>query len=304
MINEYVNKLIENLPDEIKNRTVPEEIDLVLDGGVFNGSYHVGALYFLKEMERRKYIKINRISGCSVGSIVAFLYFIDGLELMAKLYDIISNEFKNKMQLSCLKEIKNHIEERIPKDILEKVNDKLFISYNNIKTGEKKVKSSYKSVDDIINTVIKSSFVPYLIDGNLLYENKYIDGIVPFMFEERKNKILYLDLYGIDKVGYLFNVKNEKTNFHRVLSGLLDIHGFYIKQCNTSMCSYVNDWNYGNIGFNNLKLLFEKVCICIIHLIIYIKSKVSEEFKENIAYKIMAKVSYDIFVIILENYCL
>lgn len=304
MINEYVNKLIENLPDEIKNRTVPEEIDLVLDGGVFNGSYHVGALYFLKEMERRKYIKINRVSGCSVGSIVAFLYFIDGLELMSKLYDIISNEFKNKMQLSCLKEIKNHIEERIPKDILEKVNDKLFISYNNIKTGEKKVKSSYKSIDDIINTVIKSSFVPYLIDGNLLYENKYIDGIVPFMFEERTNKILYLDLYGIDKVGYLFNVKNEKTNFHRVLSGLLDIHGFYIKQCNTSMCSYVNDWNYGNIGFNNLKLLFEKVCIYIIHFIIFIRSKIPEEFKENIAYKIMAKVSYDIFVIILENYCL
>ena len=304
MINEYVNKLIENLPDEIKNRTVHQEIDLVLDGGVFNGSYHVGALYFLKEMERRKYIKINRISGCSVGSIVAFLYFIDGLDLMAKLYDIISREFKNKMQLSCLKEIKKHIEERIPKNILEKVNNKLFISYNNIKTGEKRVKSSYKSVDDIINTVIKSSFVPYLIDGNLLYENKYIDGIVPFIFEERINKILYLDLYGIDKVGYLFNVKNEKTNFHRVLSGLLDIHGFYIKQCNTSMCSYVNDWNYSNIGFNNLKVLFEKVCIYIIHLIIYIKSKVSEEFKENIIYKIMAKVSYDVFVIIMESYCL
>lgn len=304
MIDEYVNKLIENLPDEIKNRTVHQEIDLVLDGGVFNGSYHVGALYFLKEMERRKYIKINRISGCSVGSIVAFLYFIDGLDLMAKLYDIISREFKNKMQLSCLKEIKKHIEERIPKNILEKVNNKLFISYNNIKTGEKRVKSSYKSVDDIINTVIKSSFVPYLIDGNLLYENKYIDGIVPFIFEERINKILYLDLYGIDKVGYLFNVKNEKTNFHRVLSGLLDIHGFYIKQCNTSMCSYVNDWNYSNIGFNNLKVLFEKVCIYIIHLIIYIKSKVSEEFKENIIYKIMAKVSYDVFVIIMESYCL
>lgn len=304
MIDEYVNKLIENLPDEIKNRIEPETIDLVLDGGVFNGSYHIGALYFLKEMERRKYIKINRISGCSVGSIVAFLYFIDGLDLMPKLYDIISNEFKNKMQLSCLKEIKKHIEERIPKDICKKVHNKLFISYNNIKTGEKRVKSIYKSIDDIINTVIKSSFVPYLIDGNLLYENKYIDGIVPFIFTERINKILYLDLYGSDKVSYLFNVKNERTNFHRILSGLLDIHGFYIKQCNTSMCSYVNDWNYGHIGFNKCKQIFEKVCIYIIHLIIFIKSKIPEEFKENIAYKIMTKVSYDVFVIILENYCL
>ena len=304
MINDYVNKLIENLPDDIKNRTTPEEIDLVLDGGVFNGSYHVGALYFLKEMERRKYIKINRISGCSVGSIVAFLYYIDGLDLMPKLYDIISKEFKGSMQLSCLKEIKKHVEERIPKDICEKVNNKLYISCNNIKTGEKIVKSTYKSVDDIIETVIKSSFVPYLIDGNLLYKNKYVDGIVPYIFKERTNKILYLDLYGSDKVGYLFNVKNEKTNFHRILSGLLDIHAFYIKGSNTSMCSYVNDWNYGLQTFNNLKLLFEKVCIYIIHCIIYIKTMIPEEFKENILYKIIAKISYDVFVIILENYCL
>ena len=49
------------------------------------------------------------------------------------------------------------------------------------------------------------------------------------------------------------NVKNEKTNFHRILSGLLDIHAFFIKGSNTSMCSYVNDWNYGLQTFNNLK---------------------------------------------------
>jgi hypothetical protein len=304
MIDEYVNKLIENLPDEIKNRKSPEEIDLVLDGGVFNGSYHIGALYFLKEMEKRKYIKINRISGCSVGSIVAFLYFIDGLDLMPKLYDIINNEFKKTFQLSSIKEIKKNIEERIPKDICKKVKGKLFISYNNIKTGNKKVKFTYKSVDDIMNTIIKSSYVPYLIDGNLLYENKYIDGITPFIFKERTNKILYLDLYGSDKVGYLFNVKNEKTNFHRVLSGLLDIHGFFIKQSNTSMCSYVNDWNYYYKGFNYLKLLIEKVCIYIIYCIIFIKTRVSEEFKENIVYKILSKLSYDSFIIMLENYCL
>ena len=70
MIDEYVNKLIENLPESSKKL---QNIDLVLDGGLFNGSYLVGALYFLKEMERRQYIKIDRISGCSIGSIVGFL---------------------------------------------------------------------------------------------------------------------------------------------------------------------------------------------------------------------------------------
>ena len=50
MIEQYVNKLIDNLPDNIKNTKKPIVLDLVLDGGVFNGSYLVGALYFLKEM--------------------------------------------------------------------------------------------------------------------------------------------------------------------------------------------------------------------------------------------------------------
>ena len=64
MIDNYVNKFIENLPDDSKKL---QRIDLVLDGGIFNGSYLIGALYFLREMEKRKYVTIERISGCSVG---------------------------------------------------------------------------------------------------------------------------------------------------------------------------------------------------------------------------------------------
>ena len=304
MINEYVIKLIENLPDDIKNVNEPIKMDLVLDGGIFNGSYHVGALYFLKEMEKRKYIKIERISGCSVGSIVGFLYFIDSLDLMPKLYDLINKEFRQTYNLNLIKELKKHLSERIPNDICERVNRKLFITYNNIKKGTKPVKSVYKNVDDIINTIIKSSYIPYLIDGNILYENKYIDGITPFIFKEREKKILYLDLFGSDKLGNLLNVKNEKSNYHRILSGLLDIHRFFIKQSNTPMCSYVNDWTYSNICFNYIKTLIEKICIYLIYVLIFIKKYFSDEFKETIIYKLLSKISYDIFIIILENYCL
>jgi predicted acylesterase/phospholipase RssA len=197
MIDDYVKKLIENLPDEIKNCKTPEPIDLILDGGIFNGSYLVGALSFLKEMEKRKYIKIERISGCSIGSVVAFLYYINALDLMPQLYDVVNNEFKHSYKLNTIKELKKYLIERIPEDICKKVNGKLFIAYNNIKRGKKIVRSVYKNVDDIINTIIKSSFVPYLIDGNILYKNKYIDGVNPFIFKERNKKILYLDLYGI-----------------------------------------------------------------------------------------------------------
>ena len=304
MINEYVIKLIENLPDDIKNVNEPIKMDLVLDGGIFNGSYHVGALYFLKEMEKRKYIKIERISGCSVGSIVGFLYFIDSLDLMPKLYDLINKEFRQTYNLKLITELKKHLSEHIPSDICERVNGRLYITYNNIKKGTKPVKSVYKDADDIINTIIKSSYIPYLIDGNILYENKSVDGITPFIFKEREKKILYLDLFGSDKLGNLLNVKNEKSNYHRILSGLLDIHSFFIKKSNTPMCSYVNDWSYSNICFNHIKTIIERICIYLIHILIFISTNISAQFKETVLYKILSKISYDVFIIILENYCL
>ena len=50
MIQDYTTKLIDDLPENIKNCKNPIMIDLVLDGGAFNGAYLVGALFFLKEM--------------------------------------------------------------------------------------------------------------------------------------------------------------------------------------------------------------------------------------------------------------
>ena len=305
MINEYVTKLICNLPNNVTDVKNPKVIDLVLDGGIFNGSYLVGALYFLKEMEKQGYIKIERISGCSVGSIVGFLYYIDGLDLMSKLYEIVNTDFRQTYKLNVIKELKKHLKDHIPTDICELVNNKFFISYNNIKKGTKSVKSQYKDVDDIINTIIKSSYIPYLIDGNILYENKYIDGINPFIFDKEPNKkILYLDLFGYDKIGNLLNVKNEKSNFHRILSGLLDIHSFFIKESNTQMCSYVNNWGVSNLSFNYLKIYIERFFIYMTYLFIYIEKNIPEDFKNTILSKLLTKVSYDVFIIMLENYCL
>jgi hypothetical protein len=305
MINEYVIKLIDNLPDEIKNVKTPMIIDLVLDGGIFNGSYLVGALYFLKEMEKRKYIKIDRISGCSVGAIVAFLYYIDGLDIMPKLYEIINANFRQSYNLKFIKELKKHLGDRIPSNICKKINKKFYICYNNIKKREKHVKHNYKDVDDILNTIVRSCYIPFLIDGNILYENKYVDGINPYIFDKEENKkILFLDLFGYDKIGNLLNVRNEKSNYHRVLSGLLDIHSFFIKQSNTPMCSYVNEWNIINKGFNYCKFLFEKIFLYIIYFVILIKSKMTKELKNTVLFKIISKITEDIFIIILENYCL
>jgi hypothetical protein len=204
-----------------------------------------------------------------------------------------------------MKTLKDMLKDSVPEDICEKVNNKLFICYNNIVKGKKIVKSKYKSQDEIFNSIIKSCFIPYLIDGNCLYENKYIDGINPYIFNKEPNKkILYLDLFGYDKIGNLINIKNEKSNFHRILSGLLDIHSFFIKKSSTQMCSYVNDWNFINILFNYVKFLIEKVFIYATYIFIFIKNNITNEQKESFLFKIFSKIFQDMFVLILETYCL
>jgi len=302
MIDEYVNKFIDNLPETSRKF---QKIDLVLDGGLFNGSYLVGALYFLKEMERRKYIKIDRISGCSIGSVVSFLYFIDALDMMPKLYDIINREFKDNLNLNSIKLLKTYLKDRIPHDICCKVNGRLYICYHDIKKRKKVIKCKYKNIDEIIDTIIKSCYIPLLIDKNMLYKNKYIDGMNAFIFKKENNKkILHMELLGYDKFLYAFNIKNEKTNFHRILSGLLDIHSFFIKNSKTSMCSYVEDWNMINKCNHNIKLLFETVFVYIIYLINYVKKYIPIDIKDNLVVKIISKINFDIFSIILESYCL
>jgi hypothetical protein len=302
LIKKYVEKLIENLPNESTNIG---KIDLVLEGGLFNGSYLVGALYFLKEMEKRKYITIDRISGCSIGSIIGFLYYIDALDLIIPLYTEIINEFQNTFSLNIIKKIKMYINHRIPKDICLKLNGKLYISYNNIKNRKKIIKCTYKNIDYLLDTIIKSCFIPYVIDNqHMLYKNKYMDGINVYIFKQKPSKkILYLDLTSYNKITSIINIKNEKTNFNRILSGLLDIHGFFIKGYNTDMCSFVNDWNLIYKVRNKLKYIIEKIIVYIIYLINYFKKYISSDFNKNIFIKILFKIIYDIYCILLETYC-
>jgi hypothetical protein len=306
MINEYVEKFIENLPDELKNTKNPINLDLVLDGGIFNGSYLIGALYFLKEMEKRNYIKICRISGCSIGSIVAFIYIIDCLDISESFYRIIFQQLKKNYNLNISSILRSILKDKIPDDICSKVNNKLYITYTNIQKRKIKVKCTYKNKEEIINTIIKSSYIPFFMDGNILFENKYIDGLNPYVFKIRNDrKILYLDLFGYDKIKYLINIKNEKTNFHRILSGLLDIHNFFIKQTNTDMCSYVNEWTLLNKSRFFLKtIIIENFFVYFTYFVILIKKYIPEKMKDYVLYKILTKITYETYIILLQNYCI
>ena len=64
MLQEYIDALIENLSD----KSIPPEIDLVIDGGGFNGGQQIGVLLYLDRLVKQRRLVIERISGCSVGA--------------------------------------------------------------------------------------------------------------------------------------------------------------------------------------------------------------------------------------------
>lgn len=243
MLETYISKLIDNIP--LSKRKQREKIDLILDGGLFNGSYLIGALYFLREMEKNGYVEVDKLSGCSIGSLACVLYTADLLDLTTEIYNMAIDQFKKTTHLEIVDDILSKIRKKLPSDICERMNGRVFITYFDLKKGAKVVKSNYKNKREIMDIVKRSCFVPYLIDGNWMHKERYVDGIFPYILPKEKGKrILYLDLLGYDKITHIISVKNEKTNFHRVLSGLLDIHLFYIKEKPTLMCSYVDEWSF------------------------------------------------------------
>lgn len=275
IIKNTITELINNISFS-KNKQ-REKINLILDSGLFNGAYLIGSLYFLKELEKKQYVKIDKISGCSIGSVIAVLYYVDLLDSCNDIYTMCVDELI-KNNIISIDVIINILKEKLPENICHIVNKKLYISYYDLKLNKKIVRTKYKNKDDIIETIKRSCYFPLLLNGNILYKNRYIDGIFPYIFPENNinSKNLFIDLYGFDKIWHALSIKNEKTNFHRVLAGLLDIHLFYIKETPTSMCSYTNKWTFINkILYHFIRQLIEYILYIITYIYYFIKNNLT-----------------------------
>ena len=184
------------------------------------------------------------------------------------LYSEIVKDFKEQYNLQTINELLERIKERMKQDEYQRLNNRLYISYYNIETCKKEVKTSFNNNDEVINCLKRSCFMPFFINGNMIHENKYLDGMFPHVFSLQEkyafenneenpkdyslfyekiiinntSKTLYFNLFSLDKLKYIFSVKNERNNHHRIITGIMDIHLFFMKENQTQMCSYVEEW--------------------------------------------------------------
>ena len=238
-----MNYKITELTDNLSEPLSTQNINLVCDSGAFNGTYLLGCMQYLKELEKKKFIKINKLSGSSIGSLLSFFYIIDKLDEYQTHYKDIRNGFKKDF---CLKSFKNSLDKffsSLDEDIYKKLNDKLYINYYNIDTNREIIISTYHSNDDIKQAILSSSFIPYMMNGDLCY-NGNIDGSNPYIFKERTvddDKILFIRLTSYGKFKKMLNIRGEYNHSERMLEGILDTHKFF-KGDKSSLCSWVNNW--------------------------------------------------------------
>jgi len=266
---------IEKLAENQQKMGETQIIDIVLESGAANGFYQLGILFYLAALERKKIIKINRISGSSIGAIIGFYYFSNNLESLIEDYSKLKCHFKKNLNLSILKSILKEKIDKLNDEDIQKLNDKLFVVYHNISKYRQTLQTTYKNRDDLLACLLKSAHIPYITNGDGYYiENneKFIDGGIPHIFLNRqygeKIKILYVNITHFSVLSGFLSVKNEQNMFERLLKSALDVHKFFVYKKSSQFCSYINDWSMLDYFILRFKQLFVILC-CILFYLCY-----------------------------------
>ena len=285
LLNQYIQALIINIkPDEIHS-----SINLIFDSGAVNGILGIGAALYLHNLEKMGYFKVEKVSGCSIGSLIALWYICGCSENMYYYVEALFIYYKKHKNFYIYESIVRNVVYKLIKDDegdLMKLNERLYINYYDSKKCKNKVISNYKNRDHLITCILRSSHVPFLTSSEHKYKGRYIDGVVPHIFSD-KNTNLFIKLISFTNPLNCLNAKTEQNIYSRLLHGIIGVNDFFVNK-NSDLCSYIHDTTY----LINLHLYIRKKFIFfLLYLIewsIIIKKHMPECVKETVIYnKIM-----------------
>lgn len=274
-INIHINALIDNLDHE----RIYKKIDLVLDGGLFNGGYQIGCVLYLKTLENKKFINIERISGCSIGSVVGFCYLTNNMQECINNYEYLLKCYRENYNFKLLKELLYDIVVR--KDYsLDMINNKLYITYHQVKKTKKVTKNIYTSKEDLYESIVKSCFIPYMLNDEYYYKENYLDGVSPYIFEKSNKKIIFIRLLSLDKLLECFIIKNENNIITRLITGIVDIDNLFHNK-KTQFCSYLDNWKMNDYIMLRLRNIIFILLVFSIEYIIKLYNNIPDKIKKS-----------------------
>lgn len=287
LIREYINALILNI-DKSK---LPNEIDLVFSGGAFNGLFGIGILYYIKALEQHKLTTVRRVSGCSIGSLLALWYIMDCDEDPNLWFADISKKCKKTQNLTAYNDkVEKTVYNLFKTDeSVATLNGLLFISFYDMKKRRQKVISKYNGRDHLIDCLIRSSYIPKLTDGKMRYKERYIDGITPYIFKDNVRDILVIELMTMAKMMRCFSINKEANAHFRLLTGVADASEFFSRG-KSDMCSYYRSWSFINYFSNVSKEFIIVILISLIEIISNASYYIPNPIKETLIWHTLFKV--------------
>jgi hypothetical protein len=214
---------------------------------------------------------VKKISAVSIGALCGLFYLINKMEYFDNIYNETYHYFKKNHDITIAFPILDKLVNILQEDVIQMVNHRLYISYYDMKKGRKVIKHTYKSNEDLIETIKRSCYVPYIIGNNMFYKARYMDGIMPYVFPRSKTKTLYIDL--LHHITDMICVKQEQNNFYRMNVGLMDIHLLWLKNREGAFCKF----NISNKSYLKriLRNLVENVLFTIFFLL-YTLNKIKQ----------------------------
>jgi hypothetical protein len=297
-LQKYIHSMIEN----INIQTIPKKINIIVDGGGFNGAYTAGCLYYFKELETLNITTINYISGTSIGAILGYMYLTDNLHYAPVFYNLILNQVRNNIKLNIGLDIINNL---VKEYDLNKINNRLFITYYDISNLKHTVISYFNTREELVDSLIKSSYIPFFIDGKLKYKQNYCDGLLPYLFNKNDIPSIFISLLNIYDIKEMIYTKNDTDIWIKLFKGLQDTNHFFSgKEKKPSIyCSYLDKWSILDFIIFRIREIISLLFIIFlkysknIYKLPNIISILSDRFYKNIIYIRFR----EIFILLIQN---
>lgn len=288
-----IEELVNNLPEP----RYTETINLVCDSGAFNGGYLLGVLFYLKELEKKKFIKVDKVSGASIGSILGSMYILEKMNTLSSLITGIINSYRETHNFKAFESLLETLINTFDENEYKKLNDRMFITYFDIDNMTEVVVSTYNNNNDFKEAILKSTFIPFFMNGNPSYKGS-IDGMNPYIFNRRTsddNKILFIRLTQYGMLKKMIHSRGEKNGAQRISEGILDAHVFYTTNKSTLLCSWINYWSYLDYFKFRLRQFTRIILACCIFLYIKIKPYIPKKIFRNKYIRLIRFLLYQLF---------
>jgi len=295
ILQQYIKALIVN----IKPERLPKKINLIFDSGAVNGLLGIGAALYIHHLEKAAYMKINKISGCSIGSLIAVWYICDCPDTMYGEMETLFAYYKINKNFYIFEQIVTKvIFQLFPTEGLEKLNGRLYINYYDTKKSKQRVISHFKSRAHLITTILRSAHIPFLTTNSHKFQGRYVDGIAPYIFPTQSNcKNLFVQLIHFTDICKSLNIKREKNIYSRLIRGVVDANEFFINDMSHS-CRYVS---YKTKIHLYLRQYFMYFFLAFLDAVIALKNSMPDAVKETVCYHKMCLISQRSWLYLLNS---